>query len=71
MRVCQSEEGGVGLKERARFDSVFTQKILDVKRRLQDTRWICLCVGVSVFGVRHHTRASTQAPHQRELYLCK
>ena len=36
------EGGGMGAKERARFDAAFLQKVLDVKRRLQDTR--CACV---------------------------
>ena len=32
-----AEHGDIGERERARFDAAFTQKILDVKRRLQDT----------------------------------
>jgi hypothetical protein len=32
-----AEGGGIGLKERARFDAAFMQKVVDVKRRLQDT----------------------------------
>jgi len=33
----KTAEGGIGLKERARFDAAFMQKVVDVKRRLQDT----------------------------------
>lgn len=33
----QPDGGGIGLKERARFDAAFMQKVIDVKRRLQDT----------------------------------
>ena len=32
-----AEHGDIGERERARFDAAFMQKILDVKRRLQDT----------------------------------
>jgi hypothetical protein len=35
-----SEQGGVGIKERARFDAAFIAKVQDVKRRLQDTRCV-------------------------------
>ena len=58
----QGEKGGVGVKERARFDAAFLQKVLDVKRRLQDTRY-----RLGITTLSHHVPQASFAANGQPL----